>query len=35
LSWPKGAQFGLLLAWFALYATVIVLTWRLGPQLET
>jgi len=35
LSWPKGAQFGLLLAWFALYATVIVLTWRLGPRLET
>lgn len=34
LSWPKGAQFGLLLAWFALYSTVIALTWRLGARLD-
>jgi phospho-N-acetylmuramoyl-pentapeptide-transferase len=32
LYWPKGAQFGLLLAWFALYATVIARTWRLGAR---
>jgi UDP-N-acetylmuramyl pentapeptide phosphotransferase/UDP-N-acetylglucosamine-1-phosphate transferase len=34
LSWPKSAQFGLLLAWIALYATVITLTWRLGARLD-
>jgi phospho-N-acetylmuramoyl-pentapeptide-transferase len=32
LSWPNIAQFGVLLAWIALYATVSALTWRLGPQ---
>ena len=32
LSWPNIAQFGVLLAWIALYATVFALTWRLGPQ---
>lgn len=30
LSWPIGAQFGLLTAWAAVYATVFALTWRLG-----
>jgi phospho-N-acetylmuramoyl-pentapeptide-transferase len=34
LYWPKGAQFGLLLAWFALYATVIARTWCLGARLD-
>jgi phospho-N-acetylmuramoyl-pentapeptide-transferase len=32
LSLPNSAQFGVLLAWIALYATVFALTWRLGPQ---
>ena len=30
LSWPIGAQFWLLTAWTAVYATVFALTWRLG-----
>jgi len=34
LSLQKSAQFGLLLAWIALYATVIAVTWRLGPRLD-
>jgi hypothetical protein len=32
VSWSKSGQFGLLLAWFALYAMVIALTWRLGTR---
>jgi phospho-N-acetylmuramoyl-pentapeptide-transferase len=34
LSLQNGAQFGLLLAWIALYATVFALTWRLGAKLD-
>jgi UDP-N-acetylmuramyl pentapeptide phosphotransferase/UDP-N-acetylglucosamine-1-phosphate transferase len=34
LNWPKSVQFGLLLAWFALYATVIARTWRLATRLD-
>ncbi len=30
LSWPIGAQFGLLTVWTAVYATVFASTWRLG-----
>lgn len=32
LSWPIGAQFGLLTAWTAVYATVFASTWRLGIE---
>ena len=34
LSLQNRAQFGLLLAWIALYATVFALTWRLGARLD-
>ena len=34
LSLQKSAQFGLLLAWIALYATVFAVTWRLGTRLD-